>query len=207
VSVWFAENLFSAQRQLLKSLLILQFREGKMTCRGSRTTFFPKVDGAILRPKYPPPSSYPEIVGPTYDLQNVDHPIKAWSTDLHNALFPESAAYESSIIPEKPLCLSDRYLRASLAENERLRLSVLWYYTRDILMEHEFLSGLQEKANLAQESTGWDYAVIGILDINVYIRLATVGLELGILPRGETLCAHTVTQPLNVGVEVNPNSG
>jgi hypothetical protein len=37
-----------------------------------------------------------------------------------------------------------------------------------------------------------------VLDVNVYIRLATVGLQLAILPRGETLCAHTVTQPPGV---------
>lgn len=174
-----------------------------MPCKESRTTFFPKVDEAILRSKYPPPSAYPDTVGPTYDLQNVDHPIKAWSPDHHNTLFPESAAYEPSTIPEKPLCFADQYLRASLAKNERLRLSVLWYYTCDILEDEELLSGLQEKAHLAQESTGWDYAVIGILDVNVYIRLATVGLELGMLPRGETLCAHTVTQPPSVSVGIH----
>lgn len=74
---------------------------------------------------------------------------------------------------------------------------MLWYYTRDILRdpEPELLAGLQEKACLAQESTGWEYAVIGLLDVNVYIRLVTVGLQVAILPRGETLCAHTVTQP------------
>lgn len=102
------------------------------------------------------------------------------------------------MIPEKPPDFAERYLRAFLAEHERLRLSVLWYYTRDISSEDEFLAGLQEKAQFAQESTGWEFAVIGILDVDVYIRLATVGLELGILPRGETLCAHTVTQPPGV---------
>lgn len=72
---------------------------------------------------------------------------------------------------------------------------MLWYHTRDILDDTEFLSGLQEKASFAQESSGWEFAVIGIQDLNYYIRLATVGLQLGILPRGETICAHTVTQP------------
>jgi hypothetical protein len=76
---------------------------------------------------------------------------------------------------------------------------MLWYYTRDILNEDgEFSSGLQEKAYLAQKSAGWEFAVIGILDVNVYIRLAAIGLPLAILPRGETLCAHTVTQPPGV---------
>jgi hypothetical protein len=72
---------------------------------------------------------------------------------------------------------------------------MLWYFTRDIFKENEFLSGLQQKACIAQESAGWECAIIGILDINFYTRLATVNAPLGILPRGETLCAHTVAQP------------
>ena len=75
---------------------------------------------------------------------------------------------------------------------------MLWYYTRDIMQETEFLSGLQEKVHLAHESSGWECAIIGVLDINVYTRLAAFGVPLGILPRGETLCAHTVTQPPGV---------
>lgn len=77
---------------------------------------------------------------------------------------------------------------------------MLWYYTRDIFKEFEFLSGLQEKVCIAQESTDWDCAIIGVLDVNFYKRLATVGVPLGILPRGETLCAHMVAQPLGVRI-------
>lgn len=75
---------------------------------------------------------------------------------------------------------------------------MLWYYTRDIFEETEFLSGLQEKVCIAEESTGWEFAIIGILDVNFYVRLATIGVPLGILPRGETICAHTVAQPPGV---------
>lgn len=81
---------------------------------------------------------------------------------------------------------------------------MLWYYTRDILEEKELLAGLQDKVHLAKESTGWEFAIIGILDIDVYIRLATVGVQLGILPRGETICAHTVTQPPDVSSRFLP---
>lgn len=96
------------------------------------------------------------------------------------------------------MCAINKYPRAHLAVNERSRLSMLWYYTRDILDEAELLSGLQEKVRMAKESTEWYFAIIGILDVNYYIRLATIGVPLGILPRGETICAHTVTQPPNV---------
>ncbi|KAJ5489318.1 hypothetical protein N7539_004208 [Penicillium diatomitis] len=158
--------------------------------------FLPKADGIILRPaSVVLPSSRPKVVGPIFDRDNFDKPIKAWSSDDEKAFSSEFNAFSEHSVPEKPADFSERYLRAHLSEHERLRLSVMWYYARDILQEDEFLAGLQEKAQLAQESTDWEYAVIGILDVDVYIRLATVGLELGILPRGETICAHTVTQP------------
>ena len=75
---------------------------------------------------------------------------------------------------------------------------MVWYYTRNIFQETEFLAGLQEKVCIAQETAGWEFAIIGILDVNFYTRLATVGVPLGILPRGETICAHTVAQPPGV---------
>ncbi|RSM03821.1 hypothetical protein CEP52_007205 [Fusarium oligoseptatum] len=162
---------------------------------GKPLSFNPKADATLLSSERNPPPPRPEVVGPIYDPEQVDDPIQSWSQDLESCFYPpKTDPYAPSSVPDKP-CPSPRYLRAHLAKNERLRLSMLWYYTRDIINEPELLAGLQEKACLAQESTGWEYAVVGILDINVYIRLATVGLQLAILPRGETLCAHTVTQP------------
>lgn len=156
--------------------------------------FFPKADAALL--SLAPPPSYPETVGPVYDPEHVNQPVLPWSLDAEKAYYPRAEeAFMPSPVPDKHFCLSDRYLRASLTKNERFRLSMLWYYTRDIFQETEFLSGLQEKVCIAQESTGWEFAIIGILDVNYYTRLATVGVPLGILPRGETICAHTVAQP------------
>lgn len=166
---------------------------------GRPKPFFPKADAAILSSRHGLLPAYPRTVWPVYDPDNVDRPIGAWTPEVEKSFYPPKVeAFAPSSIPDKPMCTSDRYLRAFLAENERLRSSMLWYYTRDILNETEFLSGLQEKAYLAQESTGWEFVVIGILDVNYYIRLASIGLPLAILPRGETLCAHTVTQPPGV---------
>ncbi|KAK2616407.1 hypothetical protein QQS21_000648 [Conoideocrella luteorostrata] len=160
-----------------------------------RMPFFPKADAAVLSPRYETPPTRPKTLSPIYDEVNVDRPIGSWPPDAESCFYPPPAEpFAPASIPEKPKCLTDGYLRAFLAENERLRSSMLWYYTRDIANETEFLAGLQEKAYLAQESTDWEYAVIGILDVNFYIRLASIGLPLAILPRGETLCAHTVTQ-------------
>ncbi|KAL7944955.1 histidine kinase HHK3 [Trichoderma barbatum] len=163
---------------------------------GRPKPFFPKADAAILSSRHGLPPARPRTVWPVFDPDNVDRPIEAWTPEVEKSFYPPKVEeFAPSAIPDKPMCTSDRYLRAFLAENERLRSSMLWYYTRDILNETEFLSGLQEKAHLAQESTGWEFVVIGILDVNYYIRLASIGLPLAILPRGETLCAHTVTQP------------
>ncbi|KAI9150519.1 histidine kinase HHK3 [Paramyrothecium foliicola] len=164
---------------------------------GSRRPFFPKADAAVLFSKHDTPQTRPQVIGPVYDPSGASKPIEEWSDETAQCFYPQSAeSYAPAPIPAQPIaCASDRYLRASLAKNERLRLSMLWYYTRNILGEHEFLSGLQQKVHLAMESTEWEFAIIGILDLHVYIRLATIGVPLGILPRGETLCAHTVTQP------------
>lgn len=141
--------------------------------------FFPKADASVLSRKLAPPPDYPKSVGPVYDCKNVDTPVLPWDSTQGDACYPpQKENYAPAIIPKSGLCLSDRYLRASLARNERLRLSMLWYYTCDIFKETEFLSGLQEKVCIAQESAAWEYAIIGILDVNFYTRLATIGVPL-----------------------------
>ncbi|KAF5625921.1 hypothetical protein F25303_11232 [Fusarium sp. NRRL 25303] len=161
--------------------------------------FFPKADAALLSStvdKHSLPSR-PKAIGPIFDANNFKVPIEPWTSDVDSSFYPPKPdPFAPSSIPSEAHCApSSKYVRSRLAKNERLRLSMLWYYARDLDNEPELLAGLQEKACLAQESSGWEYAVVGVLDVNVYIRLATVGLQLAILPRGETLCAHTVTQP------------
>ncbi|KAL5357235.1 hypothetical protein BJX96DRAFT_172348 [Aspergillus floccosus] len=160
--------------------------------------FLPRADAAILRfrRQAPPQQPRPTTIGPILDPENLDKPISVLTPEIEETFYPSpDPNAPTSTLCDKPCGFNDRYLRAYLADNERLRLSMLWYYTRGIEEEDELLAGLQEKAHLAQECTGWQFSVIGILDIDVYIRLATHGLHLGRLPRGETLCAHTVTQP------------
>ncbi|KAG5655406.1 hypothetical protein KAF25_000655 [Fusarium avenaceum] len=162
--------------------------------------FFPRADAALLSStfdhhKLPP---RPKTIGPIFDADNFRTPVESWGPECDDYLYPvQPDTYAPALIPPEPTttCPSSKYLRTRLAKNERLRLSMLWYYARDLDSEPELLAGLQEKTCLAQETSGWEFAVVGLLDANVYIRLATVGLELGILPRGETICAHTVTQP------------
>lgn len=169
--------------------------------------FFPKADSALLSSTVDhnslPPR--PKAIGPIFDANNFKKPVEPWADGVQSDLYPpKEDPYAPSAIPVEPSCPSVRYPRSRLAKNERLRLSMLWYYASDLEEEPELLAGLQEKACLAQENSGWEFAVVGLLDVNVYIRLATVGLQLAILPRGETLCAHTVTQPPGVRTLVKP---
>lgn len=163
--------------------------------------FFPTADSTLLSSTvdYHSLPPRPKAVGPIFDANNFKTPVDPWDSDEQAKLYPpKEDPFAPSAIPAEPSCPSSHYPRSRLAKNERLRLSMLWYYTRDLDEHPELLAGLQEKACLAQENSGWEYAVVGLLDVNVYIRLATVGLQLAILPRGETLCAHTVTQPPGV---------
>ncbi|KAG5952422.1 hypothetical protein E4U53_000904 [Claviceps sorghi] len=158
--------------------------------------FFPKADATVLSSRCEAPPTRPQTVWPVFDEKNIDQPLSPWPSDMENVFYPpKPEPFAAASIPEQPPCPPDRYMRAFLAKNERLRSSMLWYYTRNILNETDLLAGLQEKAFLAQESTDWEFVVIGILDVNYYVRLATVGLPLTIMPRGETICAHAVSEP------------
>jgi hypothetical protein len=173
-------------------------------------SFLPKADAAILtfRHQAPPQQARPTTIGPILDPENHDKPISVLTPEIEATFYPTpDPNAPTSTICDAPSGFNDRYLRAYLADNERLRLSMLWYYTRGIEEETELLAGLQEKADLAKECTGWQFSVVGILDFDVYIRLATHGLQLGILPRGETLCAHTVTQPPGVSCRLEFSKG
>lgn len=98
----------------------------------------------------------------------------------------------------KPSDFDDPYLFPSLTKNERLRLTMLWYYTRGLTQDSALLASLQDKLNIARELIGWEFAIMGVLDNDVYTRIATSGLPLAILPRRESTCAHTINQPAGV---------
>ncbi|KAF4340787.1 histidine kinase [Fusarium beomiforme] len=138
--------------------------------------FFPKADAALLsstidKHSLPP---RPKAIGPIFDANTFKTPIEPWTSESETSCYPPKPdPYAASSIPPEATCPSSKYVRSRLAKNERLRLSMLWYYARDLDNEPELLAGLQEKACLAQESSGWEYAVVGVLDVNVYIRLAT----------------------------------
>ncbi|KAF2690448.1 hypothetical protein K458DRAFT_399757 [Lentithecium fluviatile CBS 122367] len=163
-----------------------------------RLSFFPKADAAVLQSKYSPPSptSRPTAVAPILDVENADRAIDAWSADLTRSVYPEMLdAWAPAPIPKRPQCASDPYLFPVLTRNERLRLTMLFYYTRGVLEDAELVSRLQGKVHLARDTVGWEFVIAGLLDHNTYTRMVTVGLPMAVLPRRESTCAHTVNQP------------
>ncbi|KAH7389743.1 putative histidine kinase-like protein HHK3p [Phaeosphaeria sp. MPI-PUGE-AT-0046c] len=167
-----------------------------------RDSFFPKADARVFQSKYQPPSpaSRPTVVAPVLDIEHVDVPLRIWSTDAVESVYPSTdSQWAPAAIPLKANCPSylaaDRYLFPVLTQNERLRLTMLFYYTRGAIEDQELMSRLQEKVCLAKDTVGWEFVIAGLLDHNTYTRMVTVGLPLAILPRRESTCAHTVNQP------------
>ena len=140
----------------------------------------------------------PRSVGPVFDQAHASLPIAEFDQEAHNLSYiipdPDS---DPSALPEQPKDFQDTYLMPSLSENERLRLTLYWYYTHanKMLEDKEFLLALQQKLDLVQAFMGWDFAIMGLISEHVFTRVATAGLPLAILPRRESTCSHTINQP------------
>ncbi|KAI9164118.1 histidine kinase HHK3 [Paramyrothecium foliicola] len=161
-------------------------------------SFVPTADAAVLLAKQELPESRPASVGPIFDIDNARKPIVPWSAAAADTVYPPKLDDDGPApIPSQPAddWTADHYLPPQLARNERLRLNMLWYYTRNIASDAELLTRLQDKACLARDTVGWEFAIVGLLGLNEYTRLATKGLPLAILPRRESTCAHTINQP------------
>jgi hypothetical protein len=171
---------------------------------GPRASFFPKADAAVPHTDYQPPSpsARPVTVGPILDTQNANKALDVWSAAVARDIYPSTTEiWSPAPIPDDSLatsCLADRYLFPLLTRNERLRLTMLFYYTSGMVEDRELVSRLQEKVNLTRETVGWEFAIVGLMDHNTFTRICTVGLPLAVLPRRESTCAHTVNQPPGV---------
>jgi hypothetical protein len=162
--------------------------------------FFPKADAAVLRTRHDPPSptSRPTETSPIFDAENADKRLDCWSQSVASTLYPPRAdLWAPATIPAEPPH-KQSYLFPILTRNERLRLTMLYYYTQGALQDTELMSRLQEKVHLAQETVGWEFVIAGLLNHNTYTRMVTCGLPLAVLPRRESTCAHTVNQPPGV---------
>ncbi|KAJ4371573.1 hypothetical protein N0V83_004792 [Neocucurbitaria cava] len=147
---------------------------------GHRPTFFPKADTVILpsNRRLSLPTPRPTEVAPIFDIQHVDQALDVWSADVAQSVYPQKDdQWAPAPIPERAECprhcAADRYLFPVLTRNERLRLTMLFYYTRGASEDQELMARLQEKVDLARETIGWEFVIAGLLNHNTYTRMVT----------------------------------
>ncbi|KAK4936276.1 hypothetical protein LTR10_022804 [Elasticomyces elasticus] len=158
--------------------------------------FFPSADSpAIARDPDQSVKERPQTVGPIFDPKQAKDPLLQFDSHVHECVYGEDpTASPMTAPPPQPDWLHDHYLSPTLTRNERLRLTVLWYYTRLITQDQPLMTKLQDMVSIVQKYMGWEFAIVGTIDEAVYIRLATANLPLAILPRRESICAHTINQ-------------
>ena len=142
----------------------------------------------------------PTAVGPTFDLLSATAIGQFDNASFETHYMPRTSEDTHSPMPARPADFSDRYLYPSLAQNERARLTMLWYYTRDLEQDDDLIRRLQDKVDLIKEFIGWEFVICGLVDNDIYKRLVTVGLPLAILPRRESTCSHTILQSSGVSL-------
>lgn len=169
---------------------------GSRSSRAEPSPYFPKAAGPdSLQGRTMTLPLRPHSVGPVIDCANACKPISEFNDAVHAANFaPRPEGVEADLPPQQPEGFGDAYLMPSLTRHERLRLTMFWYYTRDILEDQDFLQRLQEKLELVQVLIGWEFAIVGLLSEDVFTRLVTAGLPLAIVPRRESPCSHTINQ-------------
>lgn len=140
----------------------------------------------------------PRSVGPVFDQARASEPLAQFDPEAHTLNYTTPNPDSDQLpLPEQPQDFQDAYLMPSLSKNERLRLTLLWYYmhANKLLEDKEFLLALQQKLDLVQAFMGWEFVIMGLLSEHTYTRVATAGLPLAILPRRESTCSHTINQP------------
>ncbi|KAL2279916.1 hypothetical protein FJTKL_13065 [Diaporthe vaccinii] len=149
--------------------------------------YFPRCEANASEP--PPLPERPLCI---LDEQLCREPLLPFDEQLHESNFnprPDGSP------ADRPDGFRDPYLMPSLARNERLRLTMFWYYTRGLYEDPEFLQVLQEKLDLVKTFMEWEFALLGLVSEDAFTRLAASGgLPLAVIPRRESTCSHTITQ-------------
>lgn len=71
---------------------------------------------------------------------------------------------------------------------------MLWYLTNKIMEDRELLQRLQDIIELVHTFLGRDLVSLSLVAENACIFVATHGMPRDIVPRRETICAHTINQ-------------
>ncbi|KAE8862284.1 hypothetical protein PTNB29_04846 [Pyrenophora teres f. teres] len=147
---------------------------------GHCAAFFPKADAAVLLSRHAAPAlaERPTTTAPILDPEHAPLPLDTLSAEALESVYPEKDNdWAPAPVPVQTQCPSScnasQYLFPALARNERLRLTMVFYYTRGALEDEELMSRLQEKVLIAHETVGWDFAIAGLLNHNTYTRMVT----------------------------------
>ena len=106
----------------------------------------------------------PSRVAPVFDIEHVDQPLCSFDEGQHALNYAEDPADRfTTPLPPEPADNPDPYLFPTLAPNERLRLTLMWYYTRGIPEDEELLQKLQGIIQLVRSFIGWDFVIIGVM--------------------------------------------
>ena len=174
------------------------------TSRSPRSAFTPCFPQAELSAPWSGSRPLParaclEELGP--DREYYEKPISSFDKEEHDSNYaPRKNGNIADWPPSQPDGFSDPYLMPSLTRNERLRLTMLWYHTRDIFEDGDFRLRLQEQIDLVQTFMGWDFAIMGTVSEDMFTRVATAGLPLALVPRRDSPCSHTINQEPGVSV-------
>ncbi|KAI0547933.1 hypothetical protein F4679DRAFT_340106 [Xylaria curta] len=153
-----------------------------------------KHGSSLLLQQLPPP---PKAVGPIFDPEHIKEPLPVFDQKAHEQHYNGPSETGEALPPPSPDDFEDKYLVPTLSRNERLRLTLLWYHTRQIENDERLLAEIDTLVRGAQKVIGWEYAIAGILNESTFRRVAAVNLPLAVLPRRESTCSHTINQDLD----------
>lgn len=137
----------------------------------------------------------PTEISPILDPANYNKPLLEFDPALSQSCFAhDPTATADDFTPPQPEAFNDPYLFPSLSQNECLRLTLLWYYTRLITKNDVLMSKLQGLLAIVQKFMGWEFALVGMVDEAVFTRLVAINMPLAMLPRRESPCSHTINQ-------------
>lgn len=137
----------------------------------------------------------PTSIEPIFDAVKSQEPLAAYDAAAASLNYGGHSLLDGETSPPlRPDTFKDNYLYPTLTQNEYTRLTMYWYYTKDIEDDRELLGKLSNLINVIKDSIGWELGIVGLVDNDRFVRLVTANLPLAIVPRRESTCSHTVYQ-------------
>ncbi|KAJ9624433.1 hypothetical protein H2203_005168 [Taxawa tesnikishii (nom. ined.)] len=125
---------------------------------GRPVPYFPRAEGNSIWPRdhgLPELPERPTGVGPVYDTANANSSLETFNEFEYETNYQQNkSSDETTPIPQQLTNFSEAYLAPRLTRNERLRLTMLWYLTRQVTEDKDLLRRLQEKVDIVQDFIG-----------------------------------------------------